>query len=109
MKSSENLSIEDKFKKATNVLLKIWWFLVFMLWWLAIFIIFVFILPYIQSFLVSLFLLVFSLLSLGTLILIYLYRLEEKQQISILWRFYTLITFFIIIGIELVIMILLIV
>ncbi|MFW9951925.1 MAG: hypothetical protein ACFFKA_17545, partial [Candidatus Thorarchaeota archaeon] len=30
MKSSENKSVEEKFKKATNVLWKIWWFFIFL-------------------------------------------------------------------------------
>lgn len=67
--------------------------------------IFLFILPYLESVLFSFFLLLLSILGLGAIILIYLYRLEEKERISILWRFYTLITFFIILGIEAVIIV----
>jgi len=62
--------------------------------------IFVLILPYMTSILFSFFLTILSILGLGTIILIYINRLEEKERVSIKWRFYTLIFFFILLGIE---------
>ena len=69
--------------------------------------IFLFVLPYIESILLSIFLLLLSILGLGAIILIYLYRLEEKERLSIKWRFWTLIIFFIILAIEIIVVVLL--
>ena len=71
--------------------------------------IFIFILPFLagETPLLPFSILLGLLLMLGAIILLYLYRLEEKARISILWRFYTLIFFFIILGIEIVVVIIL--
>jgi hypothetical protein len=58
------------------------------------------ILPYIVSIILIFFLVILSILGLGTILLIFIYRLEEAERISIKWRFYTLIFFFILLGIE---------
>ena len=50
--------------------------------------IFVFIIPYIESFLLGLIIILSSLLALGAIFAIYIYRIEKKQKISIKWRFY---------------------
>jgi hypothetical protein len=51
--------------------------------------IYVLILPYIESFIYSLILMTSSILGLGAILLIFIYRKEKKQKISIKWRFYT--------------------
>ena len=58
------------------------------------------ILPYIESIVFTFFLIILSILGLGAIILLFIYRLEEKERVSIKWRFYTLIFFFILLGIE---------
>ncbi|TFG03162.1 MAG: hypothetical protein EU542_03160 [Promethearchaeota archaeon] len=51
--------------------------------------IYVLILPYIESFIYSLILMTSSILGLGAILLIFIYRKEKRQKISIKWRFYT--------------------
>lgn len=51
--------------------------------------IYVLILPYIQSFIYSLILMTSSILGLGAILLIFIYRKEKRKKISIKWRFYT--------------------
>ncbi|TFG16134.1 MAG: hypothetical protein EU531_07515 [Promethearchaeota archaeon] len=51
--------------------------------------IYVLILPYIESFVYSLILMTSSILGLGAILLIFIYRKEKRQKISIKWRFYT--------------------
>lgn len=51
--------------------------------------IYVLLLPYIESFLYSLILMTSSILGLSAIVLIFIYRKEKKQKISIKWRFYT--------------------
>jgi len=63
----------------------------------------VLILPFIESPLLTLFLIMLSILGFGAILLIYIYRLEERERVSIKWRFYTLIFFFILLGIEILI------
>ncbi len=58
------------------------------------------ILPYIVSIVLIFFLVILSILGLGAILLIFIYRLEEAERVSIKWRFYTLIFFFILLGIE---------
>ena len=50
--------------------------------------IYVLLLPYIESFLYSLILMTSSILGLSAIVLIFIYRKEKKQKISIKWRFY---------------------
>jgi len=63
----------------------------------------VLILPFIESPLFTFFLIILSILGLGAILLLFIYRLEEKERVSIKWRFYTLIFFFILLGIEILI------
>jgi hypothetical protein len=58
--------------------------------WIS-FTIFVFalILPYITSFIFATIMILLSIITLGAIIAIYIYRIEKKQKISIKWRFYT--------------------
>jgi len=65
------------------------------------------ILPYIESIILTFFLIILSILGLGAILLIFIYRLEERERVSIKWRFYTLIFFFILLGIEILIVVLL--
>jgi len=65
------------------------------------------ILPFIQSPLFTLFLIILSILGLGAIILLFIYRLEEKERVSIKLRFFTLIFFFILLSIEVLIVVLL--
>jgi len=65
------------------------------------------ILPFIESPLFTLFLIILSFLGFGAILLIYIYRLEERERVSIKLRFYTLIFFFILLGIEILIVVLL--
>jgi hypothetical protein len=58
------------------------------------------ILPFIESIIFTFFLILLSILGLGAILLLFIYRLEEKERVSIKWRFYTLIFFFILLGIE---------
>ncbi len=51
--------------------------------------IYILILPYIESFIYSLILMTSSILGLGAILLIFIYRKEKKKKISIKWRFYT--------------------
>ena len=51
--------------------------------------VFVLILPYITSFLFGIILILSSIIILGAILAIYIYRIEKKQKISIKWRFYT--------------------
>ena len=51
--------------------------------------IYVLILPYIESFVYSLILMTSSILGLSAILLIFIYRKEKRQKISIKWRFYT--------------------
>ncbi|MBY8981456.1 MAG: hypothetical protein KGD57_00785, partial [Candidatus Lokiarchaeota archaeon] len=50
--------------------------------------IFVFIISYVESILLRVIIILSSLLALGAIIAIYVYRIEKKQKISIKWRFY---------------------
>lgn len=86
---------KEKMKKFITILVSITAFIL------------VIILPFIKSPLFTLFLIMLSILGFGAIILIYLYRLEEKERVSIKWRFYTLIFFFILLGIEILIVVLL--
>ena len=80
----------------------------FIIIWISITLfILVLILPYITSVLFSFFLIILSILGLGAILLLFIYRLEEKERVSIKWRFYTLIFFFILLGIEVLIVVLL--
>ncbi len=58
--------------------------------WIS-FTIFVFalILPYLTSILLGIVLILSSIIILGAILAIYIYRIEKKQKISIKWRFYT--------------------
>jgi hypothetical protein len=47
------------------------------------------ILPYITSILFGIILIISSIIILGAILAIYIYRIEKKQKISIKWRFYT--------------------
>ena len=49
----------------------------------------VLILPYIESVIFSIFLVISSVLGLSAILLIYLYRKEKKEKFSVRWRFYT--------------------
>jgi hypothetical protein len=51
--------------------------------------VFALILPYITSFLFGTILILSSIIILGAILAIYIYRIEKKQKISIKWRFYT--------------------
>jgi len=51
--------------------------------------VFVLILPYLESYLFGLILILSSIIILGAILAIYIYRIEKKQKISIKWRFYT--------------------
>ncbi|MFX0076859.1 MAG: hypothetical protein ACFE96_15550, partial [Candidatus Hermodarchaeota archaeon] len=51
--------------------------------------VFALILPYITSFLFGIILILSSIIILGAILAIYIYRIEKKQKISIKWRFYT--------------------
>ena len=51
--------------------------------------VFALILPYITSFLFATIMILLSIITLGAIIAIYIYRIEKKQKISIKWRFYT--------------------
>jgi hypothetical protein len=51
--------------------------------------VFALILPYITSFLFGTILILSSIIVLGAILAIYIYRIEKKQKISIKWRFYT--------------------
>jgi hypothetical protein len=51
--------------------------------------VFALILPYITSFLFGVILILSSIIILGAIMAIYIYRIEKKQKISIKWRFYT--------------------
>jgi hypothetical protein len=51
--------------------------------------VFALILPYITSFLFGTILIISSIIVLGAILAIYIYRIEKKQKISIKWRFYT--------------------
>ncbi len=64
-------------------------------------------LPYIESIIFTFFLVILSILGLGAILLLFIYRLEEMERVSIKWRFYTLIFFFILFGIEILIVVLL--
>jgi len=55
------------------------------------------------SLIFTFFLIILSILGLGAILLLFIYRLEERQRVSIKWRFYTLIFFFILLGIEILI------
>jgi hypothetical protein len=59
------------------------------LWVSFTFFVFALILPYITSFLFALILILSSIIILGAILAIYIYRIEKKQKISIKWRFYT--------------------
>ena len=50
---------------------------------------FALILPYIDSFLFGIILILSSIIILGAILAVYIYRIEKKQKISIKWRFYT--------------------
>jgi hypothetical protein len=65
------------------------------------------ILPYIESIIFTFFLIILSILGLGAILLLFIYRLEERERVSIKLRFYTLIFFFILLGIEILIVVLL--
>ena len=66
----------------------------------------VLIIPFMEP-LFTLFLVILSILGLGAILLLFIYRLEERERVSIKWRFYTLIFFFILLGIEILIVVLL--
>jgi hypothetical protein len=51
--------------------------------------VFILILPYIRSILFGIILIISSIIILGAILAIYIYRIEKKQKISIKWRFYT--------------------
>ncbi len=51
--------------------------------------VFALIIPYIESFLFGIILILSSIIILGAILAIYIYRIEKKQKISIKWRFYT--------------------
>ena len=51
--------------------------------------VFALILPYLESILFGLILILSSIIILGAILAIYIYRIEKKQKISIKWRFYT--------------------
>jgi hypothetical protein len=51
--------------------------------------VFALILPYITSILFGIILILSSVIILGAILAIYIYRIEKKQKISIKWRFYT--------------------
>ncbi|NVM16370.1 MAG: hypothetical protein HWN80_01540 [Candidatus Lokiarchaeota archaeon] len=51
--------------------------------------VFALILPYITSFLFGIILILSSIIILGAILAVYIYRIEKKQKISIKWRFYT--------------------
>ncbi len=55
------------------------------------------------SLIFTFFLIILSILGLGAILLLFIYRLEERERVSIKWRFYTLIFFFILLGIEILI------
>jgi len=59
------------------------------LWVSFTFFVFALILPYIESFLFAIILILSSIIILGAILAIYIYRIEKKQKISIKWRFYT--------------------
>jgi len=51
--------------------------------------VFALIIPYIEVFLLGIILILSSIIILGAILEIYIYRIEKKQKISIKWRFYT--------------------
>jgi len=59
------------------------------LWISFTFFVFALILPSITSFLFGIILILSSVIILGAIVAIYIYRIERKQKISIKWRFYT--------------------
>jgi hypothetical protein len=57
--------------------------------WVSLtFFIYIFIIPYLESTLLGIIIILSSLLALGAIFAIYIYRIEKKQKISIKWRFY---------------------
>jgi hypothetical protein len=51
--------------------------------------VFALILPYITSIIFGIILILSSIIILGAILAVYIYRIEKKQKISIKWRFYT--------------------
>ncbi|MFX0009685.1 MAG: hypothetical protein ACFE9R_05170 [Candidatus Hermodarchaeota archaeon] len=67
--------------------------------------VFALILPSITSPIFGIILILSSIIILGAIVAIYIYRIEKKQKISIKWRFYTLIILFVLVGIWVVLLV----
>ncbi|NHJ22629.1 MAG: hypothetical protein EAX91_16905, partial [Candidatus Lokiarchaeota archaeon] len=67
--------------------------------------VFALILPSITSIIFGIILILSSIIILGAIVAIYIYRIEKKQKISIKWRFYTLIILFVLVGIWVVLLV----